>query len=124
MRCHVVLVDEGWAVLFSLTNTSHKPCDFLAVRPLNWDGGIDDDDEGENWVHRSVPSSGRSHPTHGINNNDGEGEEDKQGGEKGTGKGREQTMGRGNGRQPRTGRGKRRGKGRETVKAKVLLNKP
>ena len=39
-------------------------------------------------------------------------------------KGREQRMGRGKGRRLRTGRGKGRGRGRETVKGKVLLNTP
>jgi hypothetical protein len=43
---------------------------------------------------------------------------------KGLGKRRERWMRRGKGRQLRTGRGKERGSGRETVKGKVLLNKP
>ena len=45
---------------------------------------------------------------------------------KGPGKGREQRTGRGKGRQLRTGRGNESGRGRarETIKGKVLLNKP
>jgi hypothetical protein len=42
----------------------------------------------------------------------------------GPGKGREHRRGRGKGRRLRTGRGKARGRGRETVKGEVLLNKP
>jgi hypothetical protein len=37
---------------------------------------------------------------------------------------REVRKGPGKGREPRTGRGKGWGRGRETVKGKVLLNKP
>jgi len=43
---------------------------------------------------------------------------------KGLGKGREHRMGRGKGRRLRRGGGKGRGRGIETVKGKVLLNKP
>jgi len=43
---------------------------------------------------------------------------------KGPGKGREQRMGRGQGRRLKTARGKGRGRERETVKGKVLINKP
>jgi len=39
-------------------------------------------------------------------------------------KGREERMGRGKGRPLRTGRGKGRGRGRDTVKGKLLLNIP
>ena len=42
----------------------------------------------------------------------------------GLGKGREQRMGRGKGRRQRMGRVKGTGRGTESVKGKVLLNKP
>jgi len=102
----------------------YKPGDFLAVRPLNWDEIIDEDNDDDNWVDPGAPSGGWSRPSDGNDNDDSEGEEDTQGGEKGTGKGRVQSMarGKGRGRQLRKGRG--RGRGRETVKGKVLLNKP
>jgi len=92
----------------------YKPGDFLAIRQLNWDEIIDEDDDDENWADPGVPSSGRSRPGDGNDNDNGEGEEDTQGGAKGTGKGREQRTGTGNGR----------GRGREMVKGKVLLNQP
>jgi len=100
----------------------YKPGDFLGIRPLNWDEIIDEDDDDDNWADSGAPSGGRSRPSDGNDNDDSEGEEDTQGGEKGTGKGKVQRMGRGkgSGRQPRKGRGR----GRETVKGKVLLNKP
>jgi hypothetical protein len=58
----------------------YKPGDFLAVRPLNWDEIIDEDDDDENWEDPGAPSGGRSCPGNGNNNDDGEGEEDMQGG--------------------------------------------
>jgi len=81
----------------------YKPGDFLAVRPLNWDEIIDENDDDENWADPGVPSGGRSRPGDGNDNDNGEGEEDTQGGEKGTGKGK--------GTKDRKGRGKGKGKG-------------
>jgi len=66
----------------------YKPGDFLAVRPLNWDEIIDKDDDDENWADPGAPSGGRSRRGDGNDNDDGEVEEDTQGGEKGTGKGK------------------------------------
>jgi hypothetical protein len=97
----------------------YKPGDFLAVRPLNWDEIIDEDDDDDNWADPGAPSGGRSRPGDGNDNDNGESEEDTQGGEKGTGKGKGIKDGRGKGRRLRTGRGKGRGRGRETVKGKV-----
>ena len=51
----------------------YKPADFLAVRPLNSDAIIDEDDDDENWAHPGVPGGGRSHPTDGNDNYDCEG---------------------------------------------------
>jgi hypothetical protein len=86
----------------------------MAVRSLNWDKSIDEDDNDYNWADPGAPSGGRSRPGNGNDNDNGEGEEDMQGGEKRTGKGKGK----------RTGRGKGRGSGRERVKGKELLNKP
>jgi len=70
------------------TCRQYKPGDFLAIRPLNWDEIIDEDDDDENWADHGSPSGGRSRPGNGNGNDNGEGEEDTQGGEKGTGKGK------------------------------------
>jgi len=63
----------------------YKPGDLLAVKPLNSDEIINEDDDDENWVDPGAPSGGWSHPGHDNDNDNGEGEEDMQGGEKGTG---------------------------------------
>jgi hypothetical protein len=62
----------------------YKPCDFLGVRPLNWDEIIDKDDHDEYWADPGTPSGGRSGPVVDNDNDDGDGEEDTQGGEIGT----------------------------------------
>jgi len=64
----------------------YKPVDFLAVRPLNWDEIVDEDDDDEDSADPGAPSSGRCRHGDGSDNDDGEGEEDTQGSEKGTGK--------------------------------------
>jgi hypothetical protein len=84
----------------------------LAVRPLNWDEIVDEDDDGENRADPRAPSGGRSHPGDDIDNDDGEGEEDTQGGEKGTGKGKWTKDGKGK----RKGKGEPNGKGTGIVK--------
>jgi hypothetical protein len=91
----------------------YKPGDFLAVRPLNWDEIINKDDDDENWADPGVLSGGRSHPSDNIDNDDGEGEEDTQGGEKGAGKGK--------GTKDRKGKGKGKGKGNGKGKGIVKL---
>jgi hypothetical protein len=90
----------------------YKPGDFLAVRPLNWDEIIDEDDDDENWADPGAPSGGRSRPGDDNDNDDGEGEEDTQGGEKGTGKGKGTKDGKGKGK----GKGKGNSKGKGIVK--------
>jgi hypothetical protein len=90
----------------------YKPGAFLAVRPLNWDEIIDEDDDDENWGDPRAPSGGRSRPGDDNDNADGEGEEDTQGGEKGTGKGKGTQDGKGKGK----GKGKGNGKGKGIVK--------
>jgi hypothetical protein len=47
-----------------------KPGDFMAVTPLNWDEIIEEDDDEANWEDTGAPSSGRSVPGDG-NDNDG-----------------------------------------------------
>jgi hypothetical protein len=69
-----------------------------------------------------VPSGGWSRPSNGNDNNDYEGEEDTQGGDKGTRK--ENGTKDGNGKGEGKARRKGRGRGRETVKGNVLLNTP
>jgi len=90
----------------------YKPGDFLAIRPLNWNEIIDEDDDDENWADPGASSSGWSRPSHDTHNDDGEGEEDMQGGEKGTGKGKGTKNGKGKGK----GKGKGNGKGKGIVK--------
>jgi hypothetical protein len=90
----------------------YKPGDFQAVRPLNWDEIIDEDDDDENWADPGAPSGGRSHPGDDNDNDDCKGEEDTQGGEKGTGNGKGTKDGKGKGQ----GKGKGNGKGKGIVK--------
>ena len=90
----------------------YKPGDFLAVRPLNWDKIIDEDDDDENCADPGAPSGGRSRPGDDSDNDDGEGEEDTQGVEKGTGKEKGTKDGKGKGK----GNGKGNSKGKGIVK--------
>jgi hypothetical protein len=90
----------------------YEPGDFPAVRPLNWDEIIDEDDDDENWADPGARSGGRSRPGDDNDNDDSEGEEDTQGGEKGTGKGKGTKDGKGKGK----GKGKGNGKGKGIVK--------
>jgi hypothetical protein len=87
----------------------YKPGDFLAVRPLNWDAIIDENDDDDNWADPGAPSGGRSRRGNGNDNDNGEGEEDLQGGEKGTGKGKGKREGKENGNGKRKGNGKGKG---------------
>jgi len=64
----------------------YKPGEFLAIRPVNWDAIIQQDDDDENWADPRAPSVRRSHPSDWNANDDKEVEEDTQGGEQGTGK--------------------------------------
>jgi len=61
---------------------------FLAIRPLNWDEILNEDNDDENWEDPAVPCTGRSCPRDGNGNDNGEGEGNTQGGEKGTGQGK------------------------------------
>jgi len=89
----------------------YKPDDFLAVRPLNWDEIIDEDDDDDNWAHPGVPSGGRRPPGDGNDNDNGEGEKDTQGGKKGTGKEKG----------TKDGKGREKGKGKGTGKGKGIV---
>jgi len=90
----------------------YKPGDFLAVRPLNWDEIIDEDDDDVNWVDSGALSGGMSRPGDGNKNDNGEGGEDTQGGEKRTGKGK----GTKDRKWKWKGKGKGNGKGKGIVK--------
>jgi len=92
----------------------YKPGDFLAIRLLNWDKIIDEDDDDENWVDPGAPSGRKSCPSDGNNNDDVEGEEeDMQGSEKETGKE--------NGTKDGKEKGKGTGKGKENGKRKGIV---
>jgi hypothetical protein len=86
----------------------YKPGDFRAVRPLNWDEIIEENDDDVNWADCGAPSSGRSRPGKGNDNDNGESEEDTQGAEKGTrkGKGIKDGMVKGKGKGKGNGNGK------------------
>ena len=94
----------------------YEPGDFLAVRPLNWDQIIDEDDDDDNWADPGAPGGGRSHPGDDNDNDDCEGEEDMQGSEKGTGKWKGPMHGTGKGKATEDrkgkGKGKRKGNGK------------
>jgi len=96
----------------------YKPGNLLAVRPLNWDEIIDDDDNDENWADPGAPSSGRSCLSDGNDNDNGNGKEDLQGGEKETakGKGTKDGKGKGKGKAMEEEKGKGNGKGKGIVK--------
>jgi hypothetical protein len=49
----------------------YNPGDFLAIRPLNWDETIDEEDDDENWADPGGPSGGRSCPGHDNDNDHG-----------------------------------------------------
>jgi hypothetical protein len=87
----------------------------MAIRGLNSDDIINEDDDDWNWADLRALSGGRSHPGDENDNYDGKGEEDTQGGEKGTGKGKETKDGKGKGK----GKGKENGKGKGIVKLYV-----
>jgi len=91
----------------------YKPGDFLAVRRMNWDEIIDEDDDDENWADTGAPSGGRSRPGHDNDTDNGEGEEDTQCGANGTGKEKGTKDGK--------GKGKGKGKGNGKVKGIVKL---
>jgi len=92
----------------------YKPGDIMAVRPLNWDEIIDEDDDEEIWADPGAPRGGGSRPGDDNHNDDGEDEEDTQGGETRTGKGKGTKDGK--------GKGKRKGKGNGIGKDIVKLN--
>jgi len=78
----------------------YKPGDILAVRPLNWDEILNENDDDDNWADPGAASSGRSHPNDGNDNDNSEGKQDTQGGEKWTvdGKGTKDGNGKGKGK--------------------------
>jgi len=104
--------DDSRATIEPPSCQQYKPGDFLAIRPLNWDDIINEDDDDENWVDPRALSDGKGRPGDGKDNDDGEGEEDMQGAEKGTGKGK----GTKDGKTKRTGKAMEEGKGKENGK--------
>jgi len=96
----------------------NKPVDFLAVRLLNWDEIIYEDDNDENWADPGVLSGSRNHHGRGHDNDNGEGMEDMQGGEKGTGKWKGIMHGQGTRKGTDNWNGKGSGKGKSMEGAK------
>jgi len=92
----------------------YKLGNLLAVRPLNWDEIIEDDDDDKKCADRAAPSGERSCPANDNDDNNGEGEEERQGGGKGFGKGNGTKDGKGEGK----GKGKGEGKAMEKGKGK------
>jgi hypothetical protein len=99
----------------------YKPGDFLAIRQLNWDEIIDEDDDDENWADPGGSSGGRSRPGDGNANNESKGEDDTQGGEKGTGKGMGTKDGKEKGKEKGKGKAMEKGKGKGNGKWKGIV---
>jgi hypothetical protein len=101
----------------------YKPVNFLAIRPLNWDEIINDNDEDAKWADPGAPSSGRSHLSDENDNDNGEGEHNTQGGEIRTGKekGTNNGMGKGNGKGKGQGKAMEEGKGKGNSKGKGIV---
>jgi hypothetical protein len=87
-----------------------NPRDFRAIRRLNWDEIIDKDDDDDSWAEPGGPSGGWSRPGNGNDNDEGQCEEDTQGGEKGTGKGKGTMDWKGNGKATADMKGKGKAK--------------
>jgi hypothetical protein len=78
--------DDLRVMIEAPSRRQYKPGDFSAVRRLNCDEIIDEDEVDDNGVDARGPSGGRSHPCDANDNHDSESEEDMQGGQKGIGK--------------------------------------
>jgi hypothetical protein len=74
--------DDLRAKIESPSCRQYKPGDFLAIRPLNWDEIINNDDDDENWADRGGPSSGKRRPANGNDNDNSDCEGDTKGSEK------------------------------------------
>jgi hypothetical protein len=99
----------------------YEPGNFLAVRPLNWDEIINEDVDDEYWADPGAPSSGRSRPGDGNDHDNCKGEENMQGGEKGTGKGKGKMDEKGKGKATEDRKGKGKGKGKGNGKGKGIV---
>jgi hypothetical protein len=97
------------------------PGDVLAVGPPNWDVTIDEDDDDDNWTDPGAPCGGWCLPGDGNDNDNGESEEDMQGGEKGTGKGKGTKNGKGKGKVTEDGKRKGKGTGKGNDKRKGIV---
>ena len=89
----------------------YKPGDFPAVRPLNWDEMIDDNDDDDDRADPGALSGERSRPGDGNGNDDCESDDDTQGSEKGTGQGKG----------IKDGKGKEKGKQKGNNKGKGIV---
>jgi len=103
----------------------YKPGDFLAIRPLNWDDIVNEDNDDVNWADSGAPGGGRNHPGGGNENDDSEGEEEMQGSEKGTALGKrtikrkQKGKGKGKWKSKATEEAKGNGKGNSTGKGNI-----
>jgi len=113
--------DDPWAKIEPPSCRQYEPGDILAVRPLNWDEILHEHGDYENWVDPGAPSGGSTRPGDGNDNEDSEGEEDTQGGEKGTVKGKRAKDGKGKGKASEVGERKGKGKGKGHSKGKGIV---
>jgi len=74
--CFTYGSDDLRVKIVPLSCWQYKPMDFLDVRSLNSDEIIDENDDDGNSVHPGAPSGGTSYLGDGIDNTDGDGEED------------------------------------------------
>jgi len=90
----------------------YKSGDFLAVRPRHWDEILDKDGDDKYSADHGVPLGGRSRSGNGNDDDDTVGEEDMQGGEieTGKGKGKQGVWGIRKATEDRKGNGKGNGK--------------
>jgi hypothetical protein len=91
----------------------YKPGDLLAVTAPNCKEIFNGNDGTVNWADPRALSHGTHHPTNGNDNYDGEGEQDMQGGEKGTGNKKGTKDGEGKGMERGNGNGEAMEDGKE-----------
>jgi len=99
----------------------YKLGNFLAIGSVNWDEIIDGNDDDDNWADHGAPSGGWSLPGDGNDKDDGDGEKDMRGGDKGTGKGKGTKDGELKRKATEDGKGKGKGKGKGNCKGKDIV---
>jgi len=94
----------------------YKPGNFLAIRPLNWDEIIEENDVDENWADPGAPSGRTSRSGDWNCDDNGDHVEDMQGGGNGIGKGKGTKDGNGKGKATEDGKEKGNSNGKGIVK--------